>query len=163
MVENVIGKVKSGINAFVGKIDDVVNDVKNAFANAKSGGLKRLFDELVDNIKTLPERMGGVGGIIRRLLEKLSKFDGIPVVAAAKRVVRRARNFVDAVRSDVMGLYNAIVDSVTVDLPYAAKEIWASIQVTVTCTARRLFIPGYFNLPVQMQFRNCGTFRTGLM
>lgn len=128
LVENVIGKVKTGIKTFVDKIEDVVNNVKGAFANAKDGGLKHMFDELVDNIKTLPERMGGAGGIIKRLLEKLGKYDGIPVIAASKRVVRRVRNFVDAVRGDVMGLYNAVVDSITVDLPWAADNIWKSIQ-----------------------------------
>jgi hypothetical protein len=142
LVDNVKTKIKDGINKFLDKVKAVINNIKYAFNNARNGGLKAVFDELVATVRNLPQRLGGAGNVVKVLFEKLAKYDGIPVIAAAKRVVCRVRNFVDAVTGDVLGLYNAVVDSITVDLPWAADQISKSIQVLLAAFKTIFKAPG---------------------
>ena len=52
----------------------------------------------------------------------------IPVIAAANRAVRRAINFYERIKNDVLAFYNSIVDAITVDLPWAAQQLAKGIN-----------------------------------
>ena len=128
LFKNIFDRVKSAINGFVDTIKELINGASDFFAAARNGGLGRMFEAMVQAVKDLPARAGGFGNLVLGLLKKLASYEGIPVIAAAKRVVRRALSLYTRVKNDVMALYNAIVDAVTVDLPWAAKQIATGIN-----------------------------------
>ncbi|XP_013400530.1 uncharacterized protein LOC106166499 [Lingula anatina] len=117
------------IDTFRRPIAKSINTFKKIVSLFKGRGLQGLFNDAVKAIKNLPDALRTLLENLEQFVCDISDYEGLPWIAAMKEVVRRVRHFVEDVQSDILGFYNAIVDTITVNFPFAAKTTFEAIKL----------------------------------
>ena len=100
MYDNVVNKI-------VGTIKDAIKRFKNLIDSTKGRSLSDIFDELIKAVEDLPNRVGGLQGLSRRLIKKMAQYaDPPPIVEAVRNLVVRVTTLYNDIRTDVMEFYN---------------------------------------------------------
>ncbi|XP_013394005.1 uncharacterized protein LOC106161555, partial [Lingula anatina] len=108
-----------------------INAFKKVVSLFQGKGLQGLFNEIVKAIRNLPNAVKELLDNLKQFVIEISDYEGLPWIAAMKRVVRRVRHFVEDVQTDILGFYNAVVDAIAVNLPYTAKTIAEAIELII--------------------------------
>lgn len=121
------GKFSDAIKSF----EDAVSKVFPVKGDGGSG-LEMMFNAIVDTIKDLPQKFVNIITIIGETTQEILNFAGDFFAKRFLLIISRVRNYVEAIQAAVMEIYNAVVDSVTVELPWIAKTIGTALESLYT-------------------------------
>lgn len=94
----------------VGKVVDPIKQAIDAFKNIinflKNGGIQKLFNDIVDFIKNLPQILKKIAEDFVKFVMEAVDFGGFPIIQKIKNIVIKIRTFIEDVQEDVMGFYH---------------------------------------------------------
>ncbi|XP_070574642.1 uncharacterized protein [Ptychodera flava] len=138
--------IKTLVNFFdevVGKIVDSVKNAIKAFKNLMSpshgNALEDVFNSFVDAVKKLPSKVKNVRKFGKDVFRRIGKYSGLPdFFKDVENVVERVSALLNAVKTDVMELYNSINDAATITIPWVGEQLQDAIP-TIAGALKKLF------------------------
>ncbi|XP_070559980.1 uncharacterized protein [Ptychodera flava] len=117
VVANVIGAIRDAISKFV------------ELLSPDSISFSKIFDNFINAVKDLPNFVKSLTSIVHDIMRRIGKYIGLPdFFYHLQNVIFRISGLFNAVRRDVMELYNSINDAITVTLPWAAEQVLEAID-----------------------------------
>lgn len=97
--DKIIGRVRDPIMKAINAFKKLINTVKKK-------GIQGLFNDFIKAMKDLPLAVKKLIENLTNFFKEISDYEGLPWIAAIKRVVNRIRFFIEDVQADIMGFYN---------------------------------------------------------
>ncbi|KAI8487133.1 hypothetical protein Bbelb_352030, partial [Branchiostoma belcheri] len=125
------------------KFDDVVGKIFNAISTGVSAvqsvvtgetDIIDLFEALKSSLEALPGRVLMIKDVVIYVLDVLGKYDPNvwpPTIRPMVRAVLGIVGKINKIRNDINTFYNLVTMTISVDLPWAADQIWDSIVTLV--------------------------------
>ncbi|XP_035662464.1 uncharacterized protein LOC118406510 [Branchiostoma floridae] len=123
--DNIITKIFDNINRGVSTLQQII---------AGDIDFIQMFEDLKDAVEDLPNKVWDIGEAVKFAMRIMGKYavEDWPVhLQPLVRAVYGVVNKINKIRTDVLTFYDLLTQTVTVDLPWAADQIWESIVVIV--------------------------------
>ncbi|XP_066265951.1 uncharacterized protein [Branchiostoma lanceolatum] len=123
--DDVVGKIFGAISSGVSAVQSVVTGETDIID---------LFEALKSSLEALPGRIGMIKDTVIYVLDILGKYDPNvwpPTIRPMVKAVLGIVNKINKIRNDITTFYNLVTMTVSVDLPWAADQIWDSIVTLV--------------------------------
>ncbi|XP_070573689.1 uncharacterized protein [Ptychodera flava] len=122
-VQKMVDLYDAVVNNVVKSVRDTLITFENLLTVTKIN-VRELFDDLVNVVENLPNYVKDLRKIARSLVKTVGQYSGLPdFITDVRNVVDRVNALFTDIKTDVMKLYNEIVDGVKVTLPWAAQQI----------------------------------------
>ncbi|ESO82597.1 hypothetical protein LOTGIDRAFT_236952 [Lottia gigantea] len=117
----VVGEIKKGIDLFK-KI--IRGDIS----------IGQILEEFKQALEQLPEKVVKLGKRAIEIMKRLGEIDESelpPFIRSIRKLVTKVVTIYNDVRKDVMGFYNKLLETITIVIPRAGKQIYAAIKAII--------------------------------
>ncbi|XP_070573548.1 uncharacterized protein [Ptychodera flava] len=122
-IEKLATQFDSVVNNIVTSIQDTMSEF-NELLSPDSVQFSEIFDNFMNAIGDMPSNVRSLTMIAQDILKRIGKYNGLPeFFYDLQNVIFRVTGLFNAVRKDVMELYNSVNDAITVTLPWAVEQV----------------------------------------
>ncbi|XP_062572081.1 uncharacterized protein LOC134234050 [Saccostrea cucullata] len=129
IVKTVVDPVKDAIKAF--------KDIIQLFDK----GVDYIVNKIIELVKNFPLILENIIQNVIKAVMKVIEYGGVPWIDQIKKIIIKARYFVEDVKEDLTEFYSTIADAITVTLPYVAKKLFDSVASIVSALKNFLSNP----------------------
>ncbi|KAI0234744.1 hypothetical protein LSAT2_014923 [Lamellibrachia satsuma] len=123
-------------------ITTAVKSFKRLISTFNNVDFDSIIKGSIDSVKQMVRKVTDLRRIGSRVYKAVGKFDELPpVIMKVKNLVTRVTTLFKDIKNDVMGLYNAVADSINTVVPWAWKEIKTSFSGIVRAIPKLLKNP----------------------
>ncbi|VDI25865.1 Hypothetical predicted protein, partial [Mytilus galloprovincialis] len=128
-----VGKRASGFGSI---ITNIVNPIRNAISLFKkiikgTLSIKNVFQNFVKVFEELPLKIANLRSNARKLVDQIGSIDESqlpPFIKPVKNLVDKVQNVLNTVKSDILGFFNKLMQTITVTIPDNGRQIFESIK-----------------------------------
>ncbi|XP_061168901.1 uncharacterized protein LOC133178169 [Saccostrea echinata] len=129
IVKKVVVPIKNAVKAF--------KDIIQLFDN----GVEYIVNKIIELVKNFPLILEGIIQNVIKAVMKVIEYGGVPWIDQIKKIIIKARYFVEDVKEDLTEFYSTIADASTVTLPYVAKKLFDSVATIISAVKNFLSNP----------------------
>ncbi|KAK7496780.1 hypothetical protein BaRGS_00011989, partial [Batillaria attramentaria] len=131
MAEDISSAFDHVINRIIEPIEKAANDLASKYQDPDTKKPKSGFDAMAQAVKNLPKKMQDALQSSINVTKATEALSGLPLVTKIQQLAGRAQSLMEDVHSEATDLYNNIKEAAVVGLPFAEKEIRASINTVL--------------------------------
>ncbi|XP_062614230.1 uncharacterized protein LOC134275967, partial [Saccostrea cucullata] len=129
IVKTVVDPIKSTVKAF--------KDIIQVFDN----GIQYIVNKIIKLVKNFPLILESIIQNVIKAVMKVIEYGGVPWIDQIKKIIIKARYFVEDVKEDLTEFYSTMADTVTVTLPFVAKKLIDSVPTIISALKQFLANP----------------------
>ncbi|XP_061168902.1 uncharacterized protein LOC133178171 [Saccostrea echinata] len=128
------------IKTVMNPIITVVQQFKNIIQSF-DGGIEIIVNNIIGVMKSFPILLENIVDKIIKAVMKVAEYGGACWIYHIKKIIIKARYFVEDVQEDLTDFYSTISDCLTVTLPYVAKKLFDSTAAIISAVRQFLSNP----------------------